>query len=76
MADFVINENGGGNTGTRTLDPVIKSHLLYQLSYVPKMDPGKSTLSRQFRRFGANFDTNKTKMQEKIPKKHIVNRKS
>lgn len=26
----------GGDTGTRTLDPMIKSHLLYQLSYVPK----------------------------------------
>ena len=28
----------GGTTGTRTLDPMIKSHLLYQLSYGP-MDP-------------------------------------
>ena len=30
----------GGDTGTRTLDPMIKSHLLYQLSYVPKTGPG------------------------------------
>lgn len=29
----------GGDTGTRTLDPMIKSHLLYQLSYVPKTEP-------------------------------------
>ena len=28
----------GGDTGTRTLDPMIKSHLLYQLSYVPKTE--------------------------------------
>lgn len=26
----------GGATGTRTLDPMIKSHLLYQLSYSPR----------------------------------------
>ena len=38
----------GGNTGTRTLDPMIKSHLLYQLSYVPKTELPK---------FGAYFDT-------------------
>ena len=25
--------------GTRTPDPMIKSHLLYQLSYVPKTEP-------------------------------------
>ena len=25
----------GGRTGTRTLDPLIKSQLLYQLSYAP-----------------------------------------
>ena len=29
----------GGDTGTRTLDPMIKSHLLYQLSYVPRTEP-------------------------------------
>ena len=28
----------GGATGTRTLDPMIKSHLLYQLSYSPKTE--------------------------------------
>ena len=26
---------GGGRTGTRTLDPLIKSQLLYRLSYAP-----------------------------------------
>jgi hypothetical protein len=26
---------GGGRTRTRTLDPLIKSQLLYQLSYAP-----------------------------------------
>ena len=29
----------GGDTGIRTLDPMIKSHLLYQLSYVSKTEP-------------------------------------
>ena len=29
------NEKGGGRTRTRTLDPLIKSQLLYQLSYAP-----------------------------------------
>ena len=33
FAVFLIR---GGATGTRTLDPMIKSHLLYQLSYSPK----------------------------------------
>ena len=28
----------GGGTGTRTLDPMIKSHLLYQLSYASKTE--------------------------------------
>ena len=28
----------GGGTGTRTLDPLIKSQLLYQLSYASKTD--------------------------------------
>ena len=28
----------GGDTGIRTLDPMIKSHLLYQLSYVSKTE--------------------------------------
>ena len=48
----------GGGTGTRTLDPMIKSHLLYQLSYASKTD----FLSA----FGGNFATNKNKNQEKI----------
>ena len=38
----------GGDTGTRTLDPMIKSHLLYQLSYVPKTEP-------EIRYFAASF---------------------
>ena len=31
-----VGFNFGGATGTRTLDPMIKSHLLYQLSYSPR----------------------------------------
>ena len=57
----------GGTTGTRTLDPMIKSHLLYQLSYGP-MDPESDSANAIFRRFGANSDTIKTKMQEKMQK--------
>jgi hypothetical protein len=38
---YVINEekqeNTGGRTRTRTLDPLIKSQLLYQLSYAPSV---------------------------------------
>ena len=30
---------GGGRTRARTWDPMIKSHLLYQLSYAPGSDP-------------------------------------
>jgi hypothetical protein len=30
-----INSVNGGRTRTRTLDPLIKSQLLYQLSYAP-----------------------------------------
>ena len=45
----------GGDTGTRTLDPMIKSHLLYQLSYVPKTEPEQRTQWVLFPRFGANF---------------------
>ena len=44
----------GGNTGTRTLDPMIKSHLLYQLSYVPKTEPERDasvTISKVRRLF-------------------------
>ena len=29
----------GGRTRTRTLDPLIKSQLLYQLSYAPAVPP-------------------------------------
>ena len=56
----------GGDTGTRTLDPMIKSHLLYQLSYVPKTGPGNKNFSIPFPWVGGNFDTNKNKNQEKI----------
>jgi hypothetical protein len=34
MVDFV-----GGRTRTRTWDPLIKSQLLYQLSYAPETPP-------------------------------------
>ena len=60
-------EISGGTTGTRTLDPMIKSHLLYQLSYGP-MDPESNRVNAIFRWFGANFDIIKTKMQEKMQK--------
>ncbi len=30
-----VADVGGGRTRTRTLDPLIKSQLLYQLSYAP-----------------------------------------
>ena len=52
MAGFIL----GGGTETRTLDPMIKSHLLYQLSYAS---------IETFCKFGANFDIKKTQMQEK-----------
>jgi hypothetical protein len=32
---------GGGRTRARTWDPMIKSHLLYQLSYAPGTGPEK-----------------------------------
>ena len=32
---FSVHGENGRSTGIRTLDPVIKSHLLYQLSYAP-----------------------------------------
>src|SRR3546814_9479660 len=35
----ILGENGG-RTRTRTLDPLIKSQLLYQLSYAPPWDRG------------------------------------
>ena len=47
MAGFIL----GGGTETRTLDPMIKSHLLYQLSYA-----SNRTL---FSAFGGNFDIKK-----------------
>ena len=43
----------GGDTGTRTLDPMIKSHLLYQLSYVPKTEPERRTFQFFFCGSGA-----------------------
>ena len=45
---------------------MIKSHLLYQLSYVPKTGPGKGEHGVLFPRYGGNFDTFKNKLQEKI----------
>ena len=47
---------------------MIKSHLLYQLSYVPKTGPGKGERKVLFPRYGGNFDTFKNKNQEKITK--------
>jgi hypothetical protein len=32
-----LSEINGGRTRTRTWDPLIKSQLLYQLSYAPEM---------------------------------------
>ena len=49
----------GGDTGIRTLDPMIKSHLLYQLSYVSKTE-----LSH--RRSGAILPHKKKKIKKKI----------
>src|ERR1700720_4912477 len=40
MADFAgFLEKLGGRTRARTWDPMIKSHLLYQLSYAPGTGP-------------------------------------
>jgi hypothetical protein len=36
-----MNEINGGRTRTRTLDPLIKSQLLYQLSYAPGLPQRK-----------------------------------
>ena len=47
---------------------MIKSHLLYQLSYVPKTGPGKGEHGVLFPRYGGNFDTYKNKNQAKIIK--------
>ena len=49
----------GGDTGIRTLDPMIKSHLLYQLSYV-----SETKLSVQ--RSGAILPNKKKKIKKKI----------
>src|SRR3546814_16852082 len=35
-----VSGKNGGRTRTRTLDPLIKSQLLYQLSYAPPWDRG------------------------------------
>ena len=35
---FALAKTGGGRAGTRTLDPLIKSQLLYQLSYASSDD--------------------------------------
>jgi hypothetical protein len=37
-----MQEVNGGRTRTRTLDPLIKSQLLYQLSYAPEPSVGYS----------------------------------
>ena len=55
----------GGDTGTRTLDPMIKSHLLYQLSYVPKTGPGKHELAFCFRGSGQILTHLKIKIKKK-----------
>ncbi len=55
----------GGNTGTRTLDPMIKSHLLYQLSYVPKTGPGKQNFTILFRGSGAILTQKKSECKKK-----------
>ena len=55
----------GGDTGTRTLDPMIKSHLLYQLSYVPKTGPGKGKPKFYFQGTGAILTYKKTKIKKK-----------
>ena len=36
-----LSKNNGGRTRTRTLDPLIKSQLLYQLSYAPGLPQRK-----------------------------------
>ena len=35
MLFYFLNSDNGGSGKTRTFDPMIKSHLLYQLSYEP-----------------------------------------
>ena len=50
----------GGGTETRTLDPMIKSHLLYQLSYASKTE----LLSRS----GAILPHKKTKIKKILQK--------
>src|SRR5580658_3798839 len=45
-------ESAGGRTRTRTLDPLIKSQLLYQLSYAPQPKNPRSGTST-IRRFAA-----------------------
>jgi hypothetical protein len=41
-----INAFDGGRTRARTLDPLIKSQLLYQLSYAPIATAGQSRSAR------------------------------
>src|SRR6267142_2155176 len=40
----------GGRTRTRTLDPLIKSQLLYQLSYAPRCPRERASLPKPCRR--------------------------
>ena len=56
----------GGATGTRTLDPMIKSHLLYQLSYVPKTGPGKGKPKFYFQGTGAILTYKNIKCKKKL----------
>ena len=50
---FSIQKNGA-LTGTRTQDPVIKSHLLYQLSYermmLPNITPERKKSSNKLKK--------------------------
>src|SRR5262245_45248692 len=50
--DSADRETNGGRTRTRTLDPLIKSQLLYQLSYAPG---SALPLTRTSRRQAASF---------------------
>ena len=51
---FDTRRLGGGRTRARTWDPMIKSHLLYQLSYAPGTWPRKAFArgGRLAKRFG------------------------
>jgi hypothetical protein len=42
----LVSDRFGGRTRTRTLDPLIKSQLLYQLSYAPGLPWRKARAKR------------------------------